>query len=141
MAKPSGWLCHCFYFDSKKKKPAIIGTGHTSKGGVPHAEIMAMNSANKNLDGATLYVTLEPCCHIGKSKPCTQSIIKNNLKRVVIAMVDPNPLVAGKGIQELKKNGIEVVVGCCRRAKTKSWFYTKLLRICQGSQLNLRSQR
>ena len=58
---------------------------------------------NKNLDGATLYVTLEPCCHIGKSKPCTQSIIKNNLKRVVIAMVDPNPLVAGKGIQELKK--------------------------------------
>lgn len=100
-------------FDSKKKKPAIIGTGHTSKGGVPHAEIMAMNSANKNLDGATLYVTLEPCCHIGKSKPCTQSIIKNNLKRVVIAMVDPNPLVAGKGIQELKKNGIEVVVGCC----------------------------
>ncbi|MEC8452929.1 MAG: bifunctional diaminohydroxyphosphoribosylaminopyrimidine deaminase/5-amino-6-(5-phosphoribosylamino)uracil reductase RibD, partial [Pseudomonadota bacterium] len=96
-------------FDSKKKKPAIIGTGHTSKGGVPHAEIMAMNSANKNLDGATLYVTLEPCCHIGKSKPCTQSIIKNNLKRVVIAMVDPNPLVAGKGIQELKKNSIEVV--------------------------------
>ena len=100
-------------FTSKKKKPVIIGTGHTNKGGVPHAEIMAMNSANKTLDGATLYVTLEPCCHIGKSNPCTQAIIKNNLKRVVIAMVDPNPLVAGKGIQELKKNGIEVVVGCC----------------------------
>ena len=100
-------------FTSKKKKPVIIGTGHTNKGGVPHAEIMAMNSANKNLDGATLYVTLEPCCHIGKSDPCTQAIIKNSLKRVVIAMVDPNPLVAGKGIQELKKNGVEVVVGCC----------------------------
>ena len=101
------------YFTSKKKKPVIIGTGYTKKGGVPHAEVMAMNSVNKNLDGATMYVTLEPCCHIGKSKPCTQAIIKNNLKRVVIAMVDPNPLVAGKGIQELKKNGIDVVVGCC----------------------------
>ena len=98
---------------SKKRKPAIIGTGYTNKGGVPHAEIMAMNSVHKNLDGATLYVTLEPCCHIGKSMPCTQAIIKNNLKRVVIAMVDPNPLVAGKGILELKKNGIEVIVGCC----------------------------
>ncbi len=99
--------------NSTNSNPIIIGTGYTNKGGVPHAEIMAMNSAHEDLDGATMYVTLEPCCHTGKSKPCTQEIIKNKIKRVVIAMVDPNPLVSGKGIDELKKNGIEVILGCC----------------------------
>lgn len=118
-------------FDSKKEKPAIIGTGYTNKGGVPHAEIMAMSSVNKNIDGATMYVTLEPCCHIGKSKPCTQAIIKNNLKRVVIAMVDPNPLVAGKGIQELRKNGIEVIVGCCE-SEAEEQNYGFIQRITQN---------
>ena len=69
-------------FDSKKKKPAIIGTGHTSKGGVPHAEIMAMNSANKNLDGATMYVTLEPCTHTGNTPPCTDIIKRKKIRKV-----------------------------------------------------------
>ncbi len=97
----------------KDKNPIIVGTGYTNKGGVPHAEIMAMDAINESLAEATMYVTMEPCCHFGKSKPCTREIIGNNLKRVVIAMVDPNPLVAGKGIKELKENGIEVIVGCC----------------------------
>ena len=68
-------------FDSKKKKPAIIGTGHTSKGGLPHAEIVAMNSANKNLDGATLYVTLEPCCIFVRVRHVRNKLIKITLKR------------------------------------------------------------
>ena len=117
--------------NSKKINPVIIGTGYTNKGGVPHAEIMAMNSKSNNLDGATMYVTLEPCCHTGKSKPCTQEIVRNNLKRVVIAMVDPNPLVAGKGIDELKKNGIEVIVGCCE-SEAKEQNYGFIQRITKN---------
>jgi diaminohydroxyphosphoribosylaminopyrimidine deaminase/5-amino-6-(5-phosphoribosylamino)uracil reductase len=94
------------------KDGKILATGHTNAGGVPHAEIMAMKNSS-NLEGASMYVTMEPCCHYGKSSPCTKEIVKNKIKRVVIGMVDPNPLVSGNGIKELRNNKIEVDIGCC----------------------------
>lgn len=93
------------------KDNRIIGQGYHTKWGMPHAEREAFASLQESADGATLYVTLEPCCHYGKTPPCTEAIIEHNIKRVVVATLDPNPLVAGKGIQMLKDAGIQVTVG------------------------------
>ena len=94
------------------KNGNVIGIGaHLQAGGV-HAEINAMNNVTQaELIGATLYVTLEPCCHFGKTTPCTNAIIKNKIKRVVVATLDPNPLIAGAGVKQLQDAGIEVLVG------------------------------
>jgi len=96
------------------KDGKIIGKGFHKKAGMPHAEREAINDAIKkgfNLEGSTMYVTLEPCCHYGRTPPCTEAIIDRRIKRVVIATVDPNPQVSGKGVEILKKHGIETVVG------------------------------
>jgi diaminohydroxyphosphoribosylaminopyrimidine deaminase/5-amino-6-(5-phosphoribosylamino)uracil reductase len=93
------------------KDGRVIGKGYHTKSGMPHAEIEAFRSASEVLQGATLYVTLEPCCHYGKTPPCTDAIIRARIRRVVAAMVDPNPRVSGKGIQQLRDAGIEVEVG------------------------------
>ena len=90
----------------------IIGEGFHQKSGEAHAEINAINNSEKSLKGATLYCTLEPCCHSNKkTPPCTKEIIKQKISRVVIANIDPNPEVAGKGASELEAAGIEVVTG------------------------------
>lgn len=89
----------------------IVGEGYHQKAGTPHAEIHALRAAGDLAQGATLYVTLEPCCHYGRTPPCTEAIKASGIRRVVIAMPDPNPKVAGKGIRELKEAGIEVEVG------------------------------
>lgn len=86
----------------------IVGTGYHSRAGQPHAEIHALKQAGNRASGGTAYVTLEPCCHQGKTGPCTQAIIEAKLARVVIAMQDPNPLVAGKGVEHLQHHGIRV---------------------------------
>lgn len=88
----------------------VIGEGFHPKAGMPHAEVYALRSAGSEARGATLYVTLEPCSHHGRTPPCTQAIIEAEIARVVLGAVDPNPLVAGKGIQQLLNSGIEVVV-------------------------------
>ncbi|MFV9509709.1 bifunctional diaminohydroxyphosphoribosylaminopyrimidine deaminase/5-amino-6-(5-phosphoribosylamino)uracil reductase RibD [Tepidibacillus sp. LV47] len=93
------------------KDGRIIGLGTHLKAGEPHAEIHALNMAGKMAVGSTLYVTLEPCSHYGKTPPCAERIIQEKVKRVVIANIDPNPLVAGKGVELLKKAGIEVTTG------------------------------
>lgn len=93
------------------KDGKIVGTGYHRRAGGPHAEVYAIRSAGKKTRGATLYVTLEPCCHYGRTPPCTDLIIESGIQSVVIAMVDPNPLVSGKGIKELKSAGIEVKTG------------------------------
>jgi diaminohydroxyphosphoribosylaminopyrimidine deaminase / 5-amino-6-(5-phosphoribosylamino)uracil reductase len=98
-----------------KQLDIIVGTGYTGKNGIPHAEVAALSEAKGKTVGSILYVTLEPCCHFGKTSPCTKEIIKNGISRVVIAMIDPNPLVSGKGIKELEDNGVEVLVGCCEK--------------------------
>jgi riboflavin biosynthesis protein RibD len=88
-----------------------IGEGFHAGFGLPHAEVMALRNCTATPEGATLYVTLEPCCHHGKTPPCSDLVISSGIKRVVVAMVDPNPLVAGQGIAQLRKVGIQVEVG------------------------------
>lgn len=90
------------------KNNAICGRGFHPKAGEPHAEIFALKDAGELASGATIYVTLEPCSHYGRTPPCTKAIEKAGIKHVVIGMVDPNPLVAGKGIDYLKSCGIRV---------------------------------
>lgn len=90
----------------------IIGRGYHRRYGDLHAERDALKNLAKNrksAEGADMYVTLEPCCHYGKQPPCTDAIIKSGIKRVFIGSADPNPLVAGKGANMLRKNGIEVI--------------------------------
>ena len=92
----------------------LLGQGHTQRAGGPHAEIVALRDAvsrNHSLDGATVYVTLEPCAHHGKTGPCCEALVTAKVAKVMVAMVDPNPLVAGKGIAQLKAAGIEVELG------------------------------
>lgn len=89
----------------------LVGFGAHLKAGDAHAEVHAIRMAGATANGATLYVTLEPCSHHGKTPPCADLIIESGVKRVVIAMEDPNPLVAGRGIQRLRTAGIEVEVG------------------------------
>lgn len=89
----------------------IVGIGYHQKAGTPHAEIHAIASAGNKAKGATIYVNLEPCSHFGRTGPCTQAIIEAGISRVVMAMLDPNPLVNGKGKEILEKHGIEVKSG------------------------------
>jgi diaminohydroxyphosphoribosylaminopyrimidine deaminase / 5-amino-6-(5-phosphoribosylamino)uracil reductase len=93
------------------KKDKIIGAGYHEKFGEAHAEINAINNSKQSVEGATLYVNLEPCSHTGKTPPCIEAIIENKIKRVVVGTLDMNPLVSGKGIKALKKAGVEVKVG------------------------------
>lgn len=93
------------------KNGKIIGAGYHQKYGEAHAEINAIKSANEDVEGATLYVNLEPCSHFGKTPPCVDAIIESKIKRVVIGTLDMNPVVCGNGIQKLKDNGSEVKVG------------------------------
>lgn len=90
---------------------AIIGRGFHPRAGEPHAEIFALTAAGENARGATMYVSLEPCCHRGRTGPCTEALIRAGVHRVVVAMRDPNPEVGGKGIARLRAAGIEVAEG------------------------------
>ncbi len=93
------------------KDGRIIGLGAHLKAGEEHAEVQAIKMAGEKAENSTVYVTLEPCSHYGKTPPCADLLIKEKVKRVVIATTDPNPLVAGKGISKLRSAGIEVEVG------------------------------
>lgn len=109
------------------KKGMIIGRGYHQRFGENHAEINAIRNAGEDIAGSTLYVTLEPCCHEGKTPPCTDSIIKNKIARVVIGTIDSNPLVSCQGINYLQSCGIEVKTGVleneCRKLNEKFFHY------------------
>ncbi len=109
----------------------IVGVGHTRPAGGPHAEVVALRDAADRARGATAYVTLEPCCHHGKTGPCTDALVEAGIARVVAGCKDPNPLVAGGGVAELRRRGVEVRTGV-RRAAAESiirgfshWMTTK----------------
>nr|WP_109688126.1 bifunctional diaminohydroxyphosphoribosylaminopyrimidine deaminase/5-amino-6-(5-phosphoribosylamino)uracil reductase RibD [Tumebacillus permanentifrigoris] len=93
------------------KEGRVIGFGAHLKAGEPHAEVHAFRMAGEQAEGATLYVTLEPCSHHGRTPPCADLVVSSRVKRVVVAMQDPNPLVAGRGIQRIREAGIAVEVG------------------------------
>ena len=109
------------------KKGRVISEGYHKKAGSPHAEVIAIDDAGIRAKGATLFVSLEPCCHRDKrTPPCTQKIISSGIRKVVIAMEDPNPKVSGKGIEELRNAGIRVVSGILRKKAEKlNEFYIK----------------
>jgi len=92
------------------KNGQVVSAGCTMEYGGDHAEVVAIKNASCNLQGAEMYVTLEPCCHQGKTPPCTNAIIASGIATVYIPMLDPNPLVAGRGMQTLQQAGVEVVV-------------------------------
>lgn len=101
------------------KNNQIIGEGYHKRYGSPHAEINAFDNSTEDVSDATMYVTLEPCSHYGKTPPCADAIVKKGIKKVVIAMLDPNPIVSGKGIDILKSNGIEVITGVLEEESKK----------------------
>jgi diaminohydroxyphosphoribosylaminopyrimidine deaminase/5-amino-6-(5-phosphoribosylamino)uracil reductase len=89
----------------------VAGYGRHPRAGEPHAEVFALEEAGERARGATMFVTLEPCCHVGRTGPCTKRIIASGIRKVVAAMPDPNPLVSGQGFAELRAAGVEVDVG------------------------------
>lgn len=95
------------------KQGKVVGRGWTGQGGRPHAEPQALSAAGELAAGATLYVSLEPCCHFGRTPPCVDAIITAGIDRVVVAITDPDPRVSGRGIARLRQAGIHVSVGVC----------------------------
>ena len=93
------------------KRGQVIAEGWHRRAGEPHAEIEALRGAVSDVRGATLYVTLEPCSHFGRTPPCADAVVKSGIRKVFIGMLDPNPLVSGEGIRMLEAAGIEVTTG------------------------------
>ncbi|MCA9249084.1 MAG: bifunctional diaminohydroxyphosphoribosylaminopyrimidine deaminase/5-amino-6-(5-phosphoribosylamino)uracil reductase RibD [Planctomycetales bacterium] len=111
------------------KDGQIVGQGWHRTFGGPHAEVEAFRDADAAARDATLYVTLEPCCHHGKTPPCTEAILAAGVRRVVVALEDPFAQVAGRGIEQLRQQGVDVAVGCLRdEAESLCTPYLKLRR-------------
>ncbi len=111
------------------KDGKIIGEGYHEYYGGPHAEVNAINNATEDVEGATIYVTLEPCSHFGKTPPCADLLVRKKLSKAVIAMIDPNPKVAGRGIEILRQNGIETVTGILEdEAKKTNEIFIKFIK-------------
>lgn len=113
------------------KNGQVIAKGYHKKAGTPHAEINAMGNASESVEGATIYVTLEPCNHVGKTPPCSQAILDFGFSRVVIGMTDPNPLVNGSGIDFLTCHGLEVTSGVLEQ-ECEALNYPFIKQITQG---------
>ncbi len=101
------------------KNGFLVGQGYHPQAGEPHAEVFALREAEENAQGATLYVTLEPCNHHGRTPPCTEAIVQAGISRVVGGMTDPNPKVQGIGYEHLRQAGLEVTVGILEEACTQ----------------------
>ncbi len=124
---------------------AIVGEGWHERAGEAHAEVHALRAAGERARGATAYVSLEPCNHTGRTPPCANALIESGIKRVVAAMADPNPLVAGTGLQALSKAGLETAVGLLenqarelntgfisRMKRKRPWFCLKVAASLDG---------
>ena len=110
------------------KNDIVVGQGYTQPPGSWHAEIVALKQAGKEAQGGAMYVTLEPCCHYGRTPPCTQAIIAAGIAEVHLAMLDANPLVSGRGKDELEREGIKVYLGEHEEeAKKVNEAYTKFI--------------
>ncbi len=109
------------------KRDLILGTGYHVRVGSAHAEIRALDEAGERARGATLYVTIEPCCHRGRTPPCTEAIIAAGIKSVVVGIIDPNPLVSGGGIERLRESGLKVTVVGFNRIIRQNEVYFKYI--------------
>ncbi len=117
----------------KDREGVTLGSGHTQRAGGPHAEIMALRDAGSrgnSVADATAYVTLEPCSHHGRTPPCCDALIAAGIKKVVVSIQDPNPLVAGQGIERLRVAGIEVEVGpgAAESRELNIGFFSRMIR-------------
>ncbi len=112
------------------KNERIIGQGYHAQAGAPHAEVFALKQAGDGAKGASLYVTLEPCSHYGRTPPCVNAIIQAGITAVFIAHEDPNPQVSGQGIQQLREAGIQVHIGCLEKQarQLNAGFMTRMTR-------------
>jgi diaminohydroxyphosphoribosylaminopyrimidine deaminase / 5-amino-6-(5-phosphoribosylamino)uracil reductase len=112
------------------KENKVVGEGWHERAGEPHAEVYALREAGKQAKGATAYVTLEPCSHFGRTPPCADALIAAGIRRVVVAVQDPNPQVAGQGIAKLRTAGIEVECGLMEAAASELnvGFFSRMTR-------------
>jgi diaminohydroxyphosphoribosylaminopyrimidine deaminase / 5-amino-6-(5-phosphoribosylamino)uracil reductase len=108
----------------------VVGRGWTQQGGRPHGETEALSRAGEAARGATAYVSLEPCCHWGRTPPCTDALIAAGIRRVVVALEDPDPRVAGEGVRRLRAAGLDVETGLCaaEAAEINAGFFCRLRR-------------
>lgn len=114
------------------QKGTIVGEGYHAYAGADHAEVVALKAAGEASGGAVCYVTLEPCTHYGKTPPCAEALIKAGVTRVIVAIYDPNPLVAGAGVRRLREAGITVEVGLLQEAASRlNEAYFKYTRVKQ----------
>lgn len=110
------------------KNGKIIGEGYHECYGGPHAEVNAIKNATEDVEGATIYVTLEPCSHFGKTPPCADLLVRKKISKAVIAMIDPNPKVSGRGVEILRQNGIETITGILEdEAKNTNEIFMKYI--------------
>ena len=120
---------------------ALLAEGFHAGPGLAHAEVDALGKLGGRAERATLYVNLEPCCHVGRTPPCTDAILQSGVRRVVVGMIDPNPLVCGKGISILTSAGIEVVVGvleaACREQNRD--FVSRMLALAEAERASAAS--
>jgi diaminohydroxyphosphoribosylaminopyrimidine deaminase/5-amino-6-(5-phosphoribosylamino)uracil reductase len=105
-APPNPWVGALVVVDGE-----VVASGHTQVPGESHAEVEALRHAGERARGATMVVTLEPCCHVGRTGPCVEALIEAGITRVVVGMLDPDPRVAGRGVAALREAGVEVQVG------------------------------
>lgn len=117
------------------KDGEIVGRGHTSHLGGPHAEVNALTDAGSKAKDAIVYCTLEPCAHWGRTGPCCEALTNAGVAKVFIGIVDPYPKVSGKGIQHLRDNGVEVVVGGMYEKEIKEDLREFLSRVEEGKQI------
>src|SRR5271165_2896170 len=124
----------------------VVGEGFHTYEGVRHAEIIALEAAGEAARGATLYINLEPCCHTGRTGPCSKALIAAGVARVVAAMPDPNPAVAGRGFEQLRAAGIEVTIGLreadahCLNEPFARWIVSRKPLVTLKSALTLDGQ-
>ena len=112
--------------------PIVVGEGFHMRAGEPHAEILALQEAGEAARGACLYVNLEPCFHHGRTPPCVDAVIEAGISRVVVAMEDPFPQVAGRGIEKLRQAGVEVRLGvCAQEAHELNRYFISAHRLCR----------
>ena len=111
------------------KNGRVVGEGFHTYDGVKHAEIIALEKAGPRARGTTLYINLEPCCHIGRTGPCTEALIAAGVRRLLAAMKDPNPAVSGRGVAQLRRAGVKVEVGLCEdEARVLNEAFAKWIR-------------